>query len=159
MSELASFAKYPILLNALRAQRAHLAYRYLGACSQIPNLLLNLLNLFVVVKGAGLTCRIFTSLYVIFAICVLTIGLIFVSSTQWPLGFFLLTMFSVILLNSANGVYQNSIYGLIADFPPHFTNAVILGNNLCGIFVSFLAILTLLCKRVQWTSLMLTDHC
>jgi len=121
----------------------------LGACSQIPNLLLNLLNLFVVVKGAGLVCRIFSSLYVILGIILLTIALIFVPLTSWPFTFFTITMLSVVLLNSANGVYQNSIYGLIADFPAHFTNAVILGNNTCGIFISLLAILTLLCRAYR----------
>ncbi|KAJ1374951.1 hypothetical protein KIN20_038161 [Parelaphostrongylus tenuis] len=35
---------------------------------------------------------------------------------------------------AANGVYQNSIFGLATDFPFKFTNAIIIGNNLCGTF-------------------------
>jgi hypothetical protein len=61
-------------------------------------------------------------------------------------AFFTLTMLSVVVLSSANGVYQNSIYGLAASFPSNFTNAVVIGNNVCGIFVTVVLILTLLCK-------------
>lgn len=61
-------------------------------------------------------------------------------------SFFVLTMISVIILNSANGIYQNSIYGLTAMFPGNFTNAVVIGNNVCGIFVTLVLIVTLLCK-------------
>ncbi|KAI1716166.1 nucleoside transporter domain-containing protein [Ditylenchus destructor] len=119
-------------------------FSYLGVCSQIPNLLLNFLNLFIVANGAGLVRRIFGSLIFIIVVCLFTIIMIFVPSNTWPFTFFLITMISVVALNSANGVYQNSIYGLMADFPFTYTNAVILGSNLCGIFVSVLAILMLL---------------
>jgi hypothetical protein len=61
-------------------------------------------------------------------------------------GFFVLTMISVVILSSANGIYQNCIYGLTALFPDKFTNAVIIGNNLCGIFVTLVLIVTLICK-------------
>lgn len=40
----------------------------------------------------------------------------------------------------SNGVYQNSIYGAAAQLPPKFTNAVILGNNICGTLVSLISI-------------------
>ena len=29
---------------------------------------------------------------------------------------------------AANGIYQNSLYGLAASFPAKYTNAVIIGN-------------------------------
>jgi equilibrative nucleoside transporter 1/2/3 len=55
-------------------------------------------------------------------------------------------MATVVVLNSANGVYQNSIWGLVADFPGRFTNAIVFGNNLCGIIMTVLYIIILLCK-------------
>ncbi|KAF7634457.1 hypothetical protein Mgra_00006126 [Meloidogyne graminicola] len=118
---------------------------YLAAASQIPNLTLSLLNLFVVIKG-GLHRRIYLSLIIIASICVLTIAFVFVDTYEWPLCFFLITMASVIILNSANGIYQNSIWGLVADFPGQFTNAVVLGNNICGILMSLLYIFILLSR-------------
>ncbi|VDK29157.1 unnamed protein product [Gongylonema pulchrum] len=53
-------------------------------------------------------------------------------------------MITVVILNSANGVYQNSLYGLVAAFPSQYTNAVVLGTNICGTFVSIINIITLL---------------
>ena len=55
-------------------------------------------------------------------------------------------MLSVIILNSANGIYQNSMFGIIADFPPQYINASIMGMNFCGIFISVLLIITTLGK-------------
>ena len=58
-------------------------------------------------------------------------------------AFFAVTMVSVVLLNSANGVYQNSVLGLAAQLPETYTGAVILGNNCCGIFTSVVFMLSL----------------
>ncbi|VDD93283.1 unnamed protein product [Enterobius vermicularis] len=49
-------------------------------------------------------------------------------------AFFFFTMFTVVILSAANGIYQNSIYGLVAAFPSKFTNAVVLGNNIFLVF-------------------------
>ncbi|KIH46264.1 hypothetical protein ANCDUO_23686 [Ancylostoma duodenale] len=46
------------------------------------------------------------------------------------------------LMNLCNGVYQNSIYGVVADFPDNYPNSLIIGNNLCGIFTSVMSIFT-----------------
>uniref|UniRef100_A0A914RL75 Uncharacterized protein n=1 Tax=Parascaris equorum TaxID=6256 RepID=A0A914RL75_PAREQ len=53
-------------------------------------------------------------------------------------------MLTVVILNGANGIYQNSLYGLVSAFPQQFTNAIVLGNNLCGTFVSVISIFTLI---------------
>ena len=34
----------------------------------------------------------------------------------------------LLLFIAANGIYQNSLYGLAASFPPRYTNAIIIGN-------------------------------
>jgi hypothetical protein len=65
-----------------------------------------------------------------------------------PFGFFLFTMVTIVVLNSANGIYQNSIWGLVADFPGRFTNAIVVGNNLCGILMALLYILIVLCTEL-----------
>lgn len=64
----------------------------------------------------------------------------------------------MIVLNGTNGIYQNSIFGLVSDFPfkyvpcllsliqPYpfrYTNAVIIGNNFCGTFVSLVSIISI----------------
>lgn len=55
-------------------------------------------------------------------------------------------MVSVIILNSANGFYQNSLYGIVGSFPPKYINAIVLGNNICGLLITLLLIITTLSK-------------
>ncbi|KAI6176973.1 Nucleoside transporter [Aphelenchoides bicaudatus] len=133
----------PIEPNEPVPQYSTYFFSYLGVCSQLPNVLLNFLNLFIVIK-ADLSKRIFYCLIAVALVLMFTITFVFIDTFTWMTAFFVLTMVSVVILNSANGVYQNSIYGLAAMFPQKFTNAVIIGNNLCGIFVTIVLILTLL---------------
>ncbi|MFH4974118.1 hypothetical protein AB6A40_000827 [Gnathostoma spinigerum] len=122
---------------------------YLGICSLLPNLLTNLPNILVNLKG-GLGKRIVISLPTIAATIVLTMTFIFIDTSRIVTIFFLVTMLTVIILNSVTGIYQNSVYGVVAAFPQQYTNAIVLGNNICGTFVSFINIITLITlKTVQ----------
>ncbi|VDM51626.1 unnamed protein product, partial [Angiostrongylus costaricensis] len=114
---------------------------YLAIASQIPNLLLNFINIFVTVKG-DLTKRISYSLLIVGSMIVFTMSFVYVDTWSWMSGFFVITLASIVILNGANGVYQNSIFGLASDFPFKFTNTVIIGNNLCGTFVTVISIIT-----------------
>ncbi|KAE9419208.1 hypothetical protein Angca_009098, partial [Angiostrongylus cantonensis] len=38
--------------------------------------------------------------------------------------------------------FQNSVFGLTADFPATYTNALVVGNNICGTFTSVLSIVS-----------------
>lgn len=43
----------------------------------------------------------------------------------------------------ANGIYQNTVYGMAAKLPAKYTGAVILGSNISGLFaavVSFISV-------------------
>ncbi|GMT04530.1 hypothetical protein PENTCL1PPCAC_26704 [Pristionchus entomophagus] len=113
-----------------------------NVCSQLPNLLLNFINIFIVVKG-DLTKRIGVSLCVVGFAVLFTMSFIYMDTWSWQGGFFFLTLASVIVLNGTNGIYQNSIFGLVSDFPFKYTNAVIIGNNFCGTFVSIVSILSI----------------
>lgn len=42
----------------------------------------------------------------------------------------------------ANGIYQNTIFGMAAKLPIKYTGAVILGSNICGAFTSIVLIIT-----------------
>ncbi|VDM48733.1 unnamed protein product [Toxocara canis] len=69
-------------------------------------------------------------------------------------GFFWLTMMLVVALNAANGVYQNSLFGIAADLPPNVTASIMIGNNLCGAFCAVVAMIILrsclLLSTVPW---------
>ncbi|CAG9539575.1 unnamed protein product [Cercopithifilaria johnstoni] len=122
---------------------------FLGLASQIPTLLLNLINLFVQIKG-GLIRRIGFSLSVLAIIILITLIFTLINTSHMISAFFFITMITVVLLNAANGVYQGSLYGLTANFPPQYTNALILGNNICGTFVSVVNIITLVVAKNVW---------
>uniref|UniRef100_A0AC34R1N3 Nucleoside transporter n=1 Tax=Panagrolaimus sp. JU765 TaxID=591449 RepID=A0AC34R1N3_9BILA len=110
--------------------------------SQLPNLTVNAIGLFV--EKGNLFWRVVISLFVVIVSCIFTIVFVFVNTDTWPFGFFCLTMATVVVLNSANGFYQNSIFGLVGSFPAKYINAVVVGNNICGLLVSIFCLLVVL---------------
>ncbi|XP_029675840.1 equilibrative nucleoside transporter 1 isoform X1 [Formica exsecta] len=114
---------------------------YLGFAAQIPNLLFNWLNVFLQL-GGNLTTRIVWSIFVLVLIFVFTVVLAMTDSSGWPGVFFWITMVSVVILNTANGIYQNSVFGMAAKLPIKYMGAVVLGSNISGTFtaiINFLA--------------------
>ncbi|XP_050304758.1 equilibrative nucleoside transporter 1 isoform X2 [Anthonomus grandis grandis] len=103
--------------------------------SQVPNVIFNWSNIFVPLKG-DLTLRIMWSIAINILIFIVTIILAMVDSSQWPDAFFWSTMIKVVILNMANGIYQNTVYGMAAKLPTKYTGAIILGNNICGTFTT-----------------------
>uniref|UniRef100_A0AC34Q9H4 NADH dehydrogenase subunit 2 n=2 Tax=Panagrolaimus sp. JU765 TaxID=591449 RepID=A0AC34Q9H4_9BILA len=109
-------------------------------CSQLPNLIINLIGMFA--SGGNLMIRIVICLVIVAASCLFTIAFIYVDVSNWQFGFFIVTMVTVVIMNTANGLYQNSIYGLVGSFPFEYINAVVLGNNICGLAVTVLLLIT-----------------
>ncbi|KAK2588719.1 hypothetical protein KPH14_001609 [Odynerus spinipes] len=114
---------------------------YLGFASQIPNLLFNWLNIFIQLSG-NLTTRIAWGIFVQVLVFVFTVILAMTDSSEWPGIFFWITMISVIILNTANGIYQNSVFGMAAKLPIRYTGAVILGSNISGTFTAIINLLS-----------------
>lgn len=65
-------------------------------------------------------------------VLVITIILAALTTSSWTVAFFYLTMISIIILNSAAGVFQNLSYALAAQLPMRYTNAVMIGQNASG---------------------------
>ncbi|CAH1404268.1 unnamed protein product [Nezara viridula] len=116
---------------------------YLGIAAQGPSLIFNWLNVFVRM-GGKLSTRIVWSIVVEMLIFVVTAALAMIDSKDWPAIFYYVTMLSVVLLNMANGIYQNTIYGMAAKLPPKYTGAIILGANVSGTFSSLISIASLI---------------
>uniref|UniRef100_A0A6P7F4T6 Equilibrative nucleoside transporter 1-like isoform X1 n=1 Tax=Diabrotica virgifera virgifera TaxID=50390 RepID=A0A6P7F4T6_DIAVI len=115
--------------------------QYLTFCSQIPALILSWLNIFVRIKGP-LTIRIVCSIGVVIVVFIFTIFMAMLDTSGAPQFFFWQTMLCVVIMNSANGVYQNSIFGIVAKLPGKYTAAVILGNNISGTFASLVSLIS-----------------
>jgi equilibrative nucleoside transporter 1/2/3 len=115
----------------------------LGFVAQIPNVLLNAINLFCQIKGGNPLRRIIWSILVIVIMFIMTVFLAMIDSSEWPAAFFWITMVTVVIINMANGIYQNSIYGTAAFLPMKYTNAVVIGSNISGTFTSIVNIITM----------------
>ncbi|KAK9886105.1 hypothetical protein WA026_014893 [Henosepilachna vigintioctopunctata] len=111
-------------------------------CSQVPNVAFNWLNIFVQIR-AELTTRIVYSIGTIFVSILLTVILAMIDTSSWPEVFFWITMICVVILNMANGIYQNTVFGMAAKLPAKYTGAIILGNNISGTLVSLVSMLTI----------------
>ncbi|KAL5288449.1 ent-3.2 family protein [Megaselia abdita] len=114
---------------------------YIGFAAQVPNVIFNWLNIFVNL-GGDLTQRITWSISTEVVVFIVTIALAMVDSSSWPGGFFWITMLSVVILNMANGIYQNTVYGMAATLPLKYTGAVVLGSNVSGLFTSVIALVS-----------------
>lgn len=114
---------------------------YLGFAAQVPNVIFNWVNIFVQL-GGNLTTRIVWSITIEVIIFIFTIVLAMSDSHDWPGTFFYVTMGCVIILNMANGVYQNTVYGMAAKLPFKYTGVVVLGSNISGTFTAVINILS-----------------
>jgi len=115
---------------------------YVGFASHIPSVIINWVNVFARM-GGSLARRIIWSLCIITAVFIFTVILAMVDSSGWPGPFFFTTITSVVILNVANGIYQNSVYGLAARLPFRYTGAVVLGSNVSGTFTALINILSI----------------
>lgn len=125
---------------------------YLVLAAQLPNVLCNLLNLFMQFGDRSLTPRIVGSILVEVAVFVITVILAMVDSDSWPIVFFYVTMATVVILNMACGIYQNSIYGVAAKLPQKYSNAVVLGSNVSGTLTASINIVTIAASPNQRTA-------
>lgn len=90
-----------------------------------------------------LTTRIVWSILTEVICFVFTVALVMIDTSKIPIIFFWSTIGSVILLNMANGIYNNSVFGMAAKLPAKYIGAVILGTNLSGTFTSIANIVSL----------------
>lgn len=115
---------------------------YVGFASQIPNVIINWVNVFTRIRGS-LSARIIWCLVIMTAVFIFTVILAMIDSSKWPGIFFFTTIVSVVILNTANGIYQNTVYGLAAKLPFRYTGAVVLGSNISGTFTALINIMSI----------------
>ncbi|KAH3788181.1 hypothetical protein DPMN_166314, partial [Dreissena polymorpha] len=116
---------------------------YLGIVSQVSNAVISCINTFFQFGGQASTRRIAIALFSMVIIFIFTVVMAMVDTSEIPLTFFIITMVSASLLNCCAGVYQNSTFGLAAILPMKYTNAIVLGTNLSGIFTSVINIISI----------------
>ncbi|XP_063932101.1 equilibrative nucleoside transporter 1 [Zophobas morio] len=115
--------------------------QYLTFAAQVPNVFFNWLNIFIQI-GGNLTTRIVWSISIEVVVFIVTVILAMIDTSSWPVTFFWITILCVIVLNMANGIYQNTIFGMAAKLPGKYTGAVVLGSNISGTFTAVVSLLT-----------------
>ncbi|KAF1771745.1 hypothetical protein GCK72_003573 [Caenorhabditis remanei] len=109
--------------------------------AQVPNLVFSFANIFLAAKG-DLTARMRICLAIVQAMVAITMVFIYIDTSDFIATFYYVTLLSIVFLNAANGLFQNSLFGLASSFPFKYTNAILIGQNFCGTVVSLLALLT-----------------
>ena len=115
---------------------------YITISSKLPNVITQGINFMIQPKRESLNARIIWSIMIEAVIFAFTMILAIVDSSQWPNYFVAATLVSVVLINIANGVYQNCIYGVTALLPDKYTNSVVTGMNISGVVTSIAMIIS-----------------
>nr|CAG4643995.1 EOG090X076T [Lepidurus arcticus] len=138
------FVKYKLSedYTGVKSEYASNFLAYLGFAAQIPNVFFSWINIFVQI-GGNLTTRIIGSILIEVCVFIATVVLAMLDSSQWSGVFFWMTMASVVVLNMAGGIYQNTVYGMAAKLPFKYTGAVVLGSNISGTFTAIINIVSI----------------
>ncbi|XP_046860507.1 equilibrative nucleoside transporter 3-like [Xenia sp. Carnegie-2017] len=103
----------------------------LAACG--PLLLAFLLNTMFKHK-APLKKRIIVPLILMIVIFIVTTILVKIDVHKWKGLFFAITLIIIALINAFGAVYQGGIFGLAGMMPPQYTQALMTGQGVAGIF-------------------------
>ncbi|CAJ0604551.1 unnamed protein product [Cylicocyclus nassatus] len=123
----------------------------LGITAQIPNFSAALISTLQIL-GGPLMFRVAATL-LSNCLCVTAILVLVISQNpsedamNW---FYIVSLVIVLFLNASNGLFQNCVFGLVADFPAIYTNAFIVGQNICGVVITILAIIATSCLPTQY---------
>ncbi|EPB80688.1 hypothetical protein ANCCEY_00256 [Ancylostoma ceylanicum] len=128
------YVQYWFTMDGNRTDYAKRFMSDLGIAAQTPNFLAGLINVMQII-GGSLMIRIAGPLSVN---CVNVAVILILIVAQDPAEEGLVSSRTYGLLD----YFGNSVFGLTADFPAAYTNALIVGNNVCGTFISVLVIVT-----------------
>lgn len=110
-----------------------------GTIGQSTNVLMNVFNI-VVNLGGNAKNRIPYALLICAASIFFQIVLAMIDSSTWPFTFFILCCISVFIMYIGAGILNSCVYCVASMMPMEYINAIILGNNLSGIFTSVMSI-------------------
>ena len=103
--------------------------------SMLPSLISLTFNIFLTRKLSR-TCRISSCLSVMFSIFVLTTIFVKINTDSWTESFFATTIVCVVIMNLAAGIYQGTLFGLAGLTGLSYTQAIMSGQGVAGIFAA-----------------------
>ncbi|CAI5449284.1 unnamed protein product [Caenorhabditis angaria] len=139
------YVDYWFTVNGTKTSYADNFMSAMGIVSQIPNMIVAIINVLNIIRGP-LLYRIISPLTFNSSLILIILGLVIFqnpsdAARNW---FYIVSLIIIMAMNASNGLYQNSFFGLAADFPAKYSNAVVIGTNICGTFTSVLAIVATL---------------
>ena len=112
-----------------------------SVAAMVPNVLSLLVNIFLTSRLSR-NARVIPSLLITVIIFVLTTVFVEINTQSWAHGFFLLTVLTVAILNTAIGIFQGALFGVAGVVGGKYTQAIMMGQGMAGIFVAVANILT-----------------
>lgn len=112
-----------------------------GLVGQMTNVIMNLVNI-LATFGGNPKKRIPWTVMLCAIVIVFQIALAIVDSSKWPLTFFILCCVSVFVMYVATGILNSCVYYVASIFPMEYLNAIVLGNNLSGVFTTLMSIIS-----------------
>ncbi|XP_074662861.1 equilibrative nucleoside transporter 2-like [Tubulanus polymorphus] len=142
MSSKAYFIDYKLLPAGNADYRINFL-SYAGLASQIPNAILNFLNLFTEKTGnANANGRITASILIMSGLFGVTVAFAIIDTTDFEETFFFITLVIIAFVNMCSGVWGNCFFGAIAQFPSRFLYATMTGMQFSGLIAAILMVVT-----------------
>lgn len=86
--------------------------------------------------------RMVIALLTMLVLFTLTTAFVGIHTSGWLKGFFVVTIFTIVIINTASAVFQSSTFGFVGIFPPKYTSIVMSGQAVAGIVAALVSIFT-----------------
>ncbi|XP_002161446.1 equilibrative nucleoside transporter 1 [Hydra vulgaris] len=103
--------------------------------SMLPALISLTVNIFLTRKLSR-TCRISSCLSVMFTMFFITTIFVKIDTTKWTQSFFGVTIFCIVFIHLASGIYEGTLFGLAGLTGSKYTQALMAGQGVAGIFAA-----------------------
>ncbi|GJQ78063.1 hypothetical protein Trydic_g2406 [Trypoxylus dichotomus] len=148
LSAIDYFTDYKIPPNCTGSDRFHKTkfFEDIELVSMFPLMVLSWGNAFIRMGKGSINRRIIGSIVLEIIIFTIMAVLAMTNISRSSCTVSLITFLLIVIINAANGVYTNAIWGAVAKFPQTYTGVVVFGNNISGTITSLLSIVFLLAQ-------------
>lgn len=116
---------------------------YVTVCSMIPSVSFSAINVIITRSSMASPMRMTVGKLVMILLLVVTIVLAAIDTSEHVVTFFIVTMVTIVLINAASSIFQNSLFGICSILPRRFITAVIFGSNSAGVITSISSIISI----------------
>ncbi|XP_028323905.1 equilibrative nucleoside transporter 3 [Gouania willdenowi] len=115
---------------------------YLAIASTVPSVLCLILN-YILINKLSANVRVFSSLFVILLVFLVTTALVKVDVSDSTMEFFVGTIICLAIVSGASNVFTGSVFGISGHFPMRISQALISGQAMGGTLSAVASIMDL----------------